>query len=1018
MKKKSLIYWGISVALIATGIAMSIAQRDGHYEFDWRGSELMAQPKVNEYHNIASLQVFNRVLLQLQQNYVDPTRLDPHLMIASTLDNLQKNMPELLLVFDKKVKEKPTKVTVNLQGQSKTFSLENISNLWEMSLRLRSIVAFIQDYLPKDAKPRELEYEAINGMLSALDPHSLILSPESYRSMAEGNRGKFGGLGIVVRMIDGVLIVVEPITGDVPAKRAGIEEGDQILAIDGTPTLNMNISEAVELLKGEPDTTVHLTVMRQGWKTSKIIDVVRAEISIPSLESEELGDKIGYIKLKSFQGNSQKDLAQALEKMSTDMGSIEGLILDLRGNPGGLLDQAVLVADNFLDEGAIVTTVGVSDMMQKTRNASKGTTQPSYPIIVLLDSSSASASEIVAGALKNNDRALIVGDTSFGKGSVQVLYELPDKSALKLTIGQYLTPGNQSIQSVGIVPDIRLVPMRALPDDIDLYPKPWVRREESLGGHLDSQHVQRDLKPAYNLRYLSKKFALNEDELDDDDSVITLEDIDKIIKSKTKINKPVDDPQVRLAKEILLKNGKIHKRQEMIKKFLSDADELQKIEDQALVDAMKKLDIDWSACTNNTPKVSLTIDTDKDKITAGDEFVIHIKAKNDGNEPVCRLAGRSESSFARANDKEVIFGKIDPGQEITRELKVKTNRAQSSRVDNFDLKLYLDDGTPIPEHEIASAQVDLETVAQPQPAFKIHYAILDKDGDSERTGNSLLDDNEEITMRIWVSNDGPGTAEKPLVYLKNKSPEIKLLDARAETEAIATGQRISRDFKFKTMNISAADIPLELHVYDKRSTQVLVENIAFKTSKSDEALKSSLQPSQGTMRIKQTVPLYVSPVGNANHLTDLPENTIVNTDAVYGDYTHIIAGELTGWITSASLEFAGGLDISEVEPKTIATIPRISMSEMKHVTDSDKITIEADVTSFAPLTDYYIYTVVILDHTYVYEKVAYGTLSNDMQHIRAEVPLNPGLNSIKLYVRDSNKSESRETAMVFRKTAK
>lgn len=329
LSRKRIIYWGITGAILAAGLVMSVVERDGRYAFEWRGSELMAQPKVDEFHDIASLQVFNRVLLQLQQNYVDASRLEPSVMIAMALDSLQKSIPELLLVFDRKVKEKPTQVTVNIAGQSRTFGLDQMNNLWEMSLRLRGILAFIQEYLPKDAKPRELEYDAINGMLEALDPHSLILSPEVYKSMMEGNRGKFGGLGIVVRMIDGVLIVVEPIEGDVPAKRAGLQEGDQILAIDGTPTLNMNVSEAVDLLKGEPDTTVRLNVMRKGWKEPRLIDVTRAEIAIPSLESDPLGDRIAYLKLKSFQGNSQSEMVRALEKLKKEMGGIDGLLLDL-----------------------------------------------------------------------------------------------------------------------------------------------------------------------------------------------------------------------------------------------------------------------------------------------------------------------------------------------------------------------------------------------------------------------------------------------------------------------------------------------------------------------------------------------------------------------------------------------------------------------------------------------------------------------------------------------------------------
>ena len=1018
LSKTRWIYWGIVASLTIAGLSLSIVKRDGHYAFRWDGAELMAQTREDtSYHDIAALQVFNRVLLQLQRNYVDPSRLDPNLMLVSSLDNLQKSLPELLLVFDKPIKESPSQVTARIGSAEKTFSLENIGNLWEMSLRLRSVLRFVQEYLPADAKPRELEYDAINGMLMALDPHSVILSPELYRNMMEGNRGKFGGLGIVVRMVDGVLIVVEPVDDDVPARRAGIEEGDQILSIDGTPTLNMNITEAVDLLKGDPDTVVHLSVMRKGWKSPRDIDVTRAEINIPSVESAQLDDNIAYIKLKSFQGNSQREIDKALAKFNSEMGGIHGLILDLRGNPGGLLDQAVMIADNFLASGTIVTTVGVTDTLSQTRKATKGTTQADYPIVVLIDSASASASEIVAGALKNNDRALIVGDTSFGKGSVQVLYELPDKSALKLTIGQYLTPGNLSIQSVGIVPDIRLVPMVARDGDIDLYPKPWVRREESLGGHLVNQKAVKDQKPSYALRYLSQRYALPEDAFEED-SVITLEDVDKIIKAKPKSKKPGDDPQVRLAEEILKRTGNANDREVMIEKFIASADSLQSEEDKILVSALEERGIDWQKGQNpENPQLRLELSTDKpdNRISAGDTYVIRATATNLGDAPLYRVSGRTESTFGRVDDKEFIFGYIAPGASVTREMTIKTNRAQTSRVDNLRLGLYLDDGTPIPEKQLASSEIELETVERPQPDFAIHYAIIDDDGRSKNVGNSLLDDDETVTVRLWVSNDGTGTAEKPLVFLKNKSKEIKLLDARAETGALAAGERFVRDFTFKTTKVSSADVAMQLHVYDKASTRMLVENIAFKTSKSDDIETSRVEKAEGNVVLNEEAKLYVSPTPTSNALIRIPAGAIVKRDAVVGDFTHIKAGEAMGWVESTALDPSTQTHINSVDPKTIVTIPRVKLEQMPHVTDSDSFELRAAVTGFAPLKDYYIYTAYEIDHEYQYQKVAYGTISGDQSQIAATIPLHKGLNTVRLYVRDANKSEAYERVLVYRR---
>lgn len=1016
--KKTRIYWGIVGALVASGIALSIVEKDGHYAFEWRGASLMAQTKADEYHDLASLQIFNRVLLQLQQNYVDPSLLDPGTMMPQALDNLQKYLPELLFIFDKPVKEHPTQVEARIGGAQEVFSLTDMSNLWEMSLRMRNILTFVQAHLPKDAKPQELEYELINGMLSALDPHSVILSPEFYRSMVEGNRGKFGGLGIVVRMIDGVLIVVEPVDGDVPAKRAGIQEGDQILTIDGTPTLNMNISEAVDLLKGEPNTTVKLSVMRKGWKQAKEIDVVRAEINIPSLESAALSDQTAYIKLKSFQGNSQSEMLKALDKLSKEMGGISSLILDLRGNPGGLLDQAVMIADNFIDKGTIVTTVGVNDTLQQPRTATSAKTQPAYPIAVLMDSSSASASEIVAGALKNNNRAMIIGDTSFGKGSVQVLYELPDKSALKLTIGQYLTPGNLSIQSVGIVPDIKLVPMLAGDGDINLYPKPWVRREAGLGGHLVNQKAATDQKSAYSLRYLSQRYALPEEDIDDD-SVITLEDVDKLIKSKPKNKKPGDDPQVRLAQQILKRIGAVNERHAMVENFVAHADALQREEDDVLIDALKKRDIDWTnGAQPENIQLETTLTTDKatNRVAAGDTYTLHASVTNKGEAPVYRVAGLTESTFGRANDKEFIFGRIDPGQTVTRSLSVKTNRANASRVDKIDLNVYTDTGAPTLSGALSSAALEMEINAIAQPDFSIHYAIIDKDGNSQNVGNGLLDDNEQVTVRLWVSNDGSGTAEKPLIFLKNpKNQEIKLLDARAETEPLKTSERVQRDFTFQTASVSAADVTLELHVYDKASTRMLVEKVAFKTSKGGGEKNHTVTKIEGNKWLSAEAPLYVSPLPDANTLISLPRGAVVAADAAFGNFIHVTAGDTMGWVAADSLSDAPQSQLTTIEPATIATIPRIRVASLPHVTAQDAVTIDADVSGFAELTDFYVYAAYEVDHEYDYHKVDYEPLSSKNAHIQTTVPLKPGQNTIRLYVRDANKSEARESILVYKR---
>ena len=1037
MTRSSIIYWGLAAVALTAGLAMSIIQSGDRWAFEWHGSELMAQTTLESAHEISSLQITNRVLLQLQENYVDATRFDPVYMLASALDELQKAVPELLIVFDKKVTDHPTKIDVTLVGNSRSFSLEHIDSLWDMSLRMREILLFIEKDLPKDAKKRELEYTLINGMLKTLDPHSVILSPDVYKEFLEGNRGKFGGLGIAVRMINGVLVIMEPMPGNPPAVRAGLLTGDQILAIDGTPTLNMNISEAVDMLKGEPATTVRLTVMRKGWEAAKDFEVVREEIQIPSIESADLGDQIAYVKLKSFQGNSQRDFLNALKSMTEKMGSIHGLVLDLRGNPGGLLDQAVQIADDFLLSGTIVTTVGSADRYRKPYSASIKTTQPAYPIVILIDSSSASASEIVAGALQNNDRALILGDTSFGKGSVQVLYDLPDKSALKLTIAQYLTPGDRSIQSVGIVPDIKLVPMYVEEDRYDLYPKIWERREASLGAHLDSQHADKDAVSSYALRYLSNRVDLD-DTSPDEDTVLTIEDIDRLVSRQQKEEKPSQDPQIRIAKRILrLMASNEISRQTMLETYAPNATIFETEESAALKEHLAPLGMDWSmgeqpsvdalrqALDISLSTVCVPRDGDGDacassvnvpsenRYEAGATFKVKARVTNQGAEPVYRLIGLSESSFGAADDKEFIIGRLDPGETVIRELTLKTNRAQSSRLDHFSVTWFVDEGTPVPREALKKVSMDMSTIARPQPSFKINYAILDTS--ETGMGNSLLDDNERVTVRVWVSNEGAGTAEKPLVYLKNKSPLIKLVEARSETEALEPGQTVARDFIFTTDTLTSESIPLELHVYDKTSTQMLVEKVSFMTSRQSSLADTVPKSADQNYRVVSEAPLLVSPQAQANSLQKLPADTVVHADATLQSYAHVEAGSVTGWVDMAWLE-ATHEGMTPLSQTTIATIPRVILDPDRPLSvTTDTYPLHVRLETYAPLKDYYVYVFTIENHTLQSTKVAYQKLSPDQTSFTADIPIKPGVNRIRLYVRDEKNSEAYETFQVYKK---
>jgi len=329
---------------------------------------------------------------------------------------------------------------------------------------------------------------AIDGMLSALDPHSSYLSAKDFKDMQVQTSGKFGGLGIEVTMEEGVIKVVSPID-DTPAARAGVLAGDLIVGIDGENVQGLNLNEAVDRMRGAINTPIDLTISREGVNKPFDIRLVRDVITIRSVRSREEGD-IGYIRITTFNEQTYDGLENAIKEIEKDLGEdgVKGYVVDLRNNPGGLLDQAIAVSDAFLDRGEIVSTRGRHADETRRHNARIGDLADGKPVIILVNGGSASASEIVAGALQDHGRATIVGTRSFGKGSVQTIIPLGGNGALRLTTARYYTPSGRSIQAKGIDPDIEVI--QELPPELAAQQNIEPRGEASLRGHLTGDEAE------------------------------------------------------------------------------------------------------------------------------------------------------------------------------------------------------------------------------------------------------------------------------------------------------------------------------------------------------------------------------------------------------------------------------------------------------------------------------------------------------------------------------------------------
>jgi carboxyl-terminal processing protease len=348
-----------------------------------------------------------------------------------------------------------------------------------------NILAIVKKNYVEEVETKNLVGGAINGMLSSLDPHSAYLTPELYKELQMDTQGRFGGLGIEITIRGGILTVVSPIE-DTPAAKAGVKPGDQIFKIEDEFTKDMTLVDAVKKMRGPKGTKITISIKREGVPELINFTLMRDTIRVQSVRSRNLEEGYGYIRLAQFQERSDRDLQRSLEKMAAEKSGIKGVVLDLRNNPGGLLTQAVRIADLFLDSGMIVYTEGRIESQKQKYFAQKDGSWMDFPMVVLVNGGSASASEIVAGALQDHKRAVVLGTKTFGKGSVQTILPLDDSSALRLTTARYFTPKGRSIQAAGIVPDIIVESVPQAEGKVDEKRRPGLR-EENLPGHLPSQ---------------------------------------------------------------------------------------------------------------------------------------------------------------------------------------------------------------------------------------------------------------------------------------------------------------------------------------------------------------------------------------------------------------------------------------------------------------------------------------------------------------------------------------------------
>ncbi len=858
-------------------------------------------------HDLSSLRVFTKVILYVKDNYVDPKRVKPKEMMISALEYVEKSVPDVLVDGNAET----GKLALNVNGKSREFDISHVDSLWKMSFTLKDVFDFISKNMRPMEDTRDVEYAAVNGMLATLDPHSVLLRPEIYREMKLSTKGEFGGLGFIIQMREGNLTVVK-VLPKTPAHRAGIQKDDQIKKIGEESTINMDLNEAVSKLRGPVDSRVTITVERKGWEKPRPMTLTRAMITIESVQSKMLSGNVGYIRLKNFQGNTTRDLHAALSEIrrqAEPKGGMKGLVLDLRGNPGGLLEQAIQVSDTFVSNGTIVSTVGLSDKLREEKRARPDKGEDTYPIAVLVNAGSASASEIVAGALKNLDRAVIIGRQTFGKGSVQVLYDFPDDSALKLTIAKYLTPGDISIQEVGIVPDIELVPAAVTEERVVVYAPRKTMGEADLDQHFgnpDSDAVAKKRedvlgreKPLESLRYLkldekqlqaqAKKDASKKgealhgekDPLLDVDTVAEQLDDQLDAESQDEIK---EDFEVIFARDFVLKVPQTTRRK-MLEKGLGFVDQQREQEEQRINAAIAGLGVDWSAGPRpKEVKLAATLSPSAEqRLAAGETFELAVTAENQGTEPLKRVRAWTESDNYYLDRREFVFGSLAPGEKKTWKVEVRLPKDLTSRRDDVTVKFVDDQGT------LPTSLVSELTFAElPRPAFAFNWQVVD---DCQAcNGDGVTQRGEDITVLLDVTNTGKGPALDSFAQIKNVGdPNIFIEKGRFKIGELAPGETKTARFQLLVKKGYREDsFPLKLAIVDEPLEEFAMEKMVLPVTEEPTA---KLEPKKKLVKLGEKTALLAEPKADAQTVARLERAAVLPAEAETQGFYRVRLGE-------------------------------------------------------------------------------------------------------------------------------
>lgn len=800
-------------------------------------------------------QLVNVVFACIGKYYIDFKSLKVHEVLSDAMRGVERVIPNIMVSVD------THKVKVQIDGMKEVFEIGGIEYWADLRDLLKDILHFIESSGKSPVPFREMEYAALSSILSGFDPYSKLYQPRDFQRAESLGSSSFVGVGMDIEFREGSLAVVQ-VYEESSAQRVGIRVGDRIIEIDGESARKMSLAEALHRLTGPEGTSVTVSVVRGGNILSYTMQ--RQRIQVKNVRSTLLEGDIGYIKISNFQDGTFKAVVKALEDLKK-AADLNGLVIDFRGNYGGVMEEIIYVGDLFLSSGILTVKVsagkGYPDFI---RARPSGNREEDYPLVVLIDEGSASGAEILAAAFKENGRAIVMGEQSFGKACIQQVFGLKGRYAVKLTTARYFTPHGRYIQFMGLEPDVLLIPINVDRDSPTL-----TRRVHYLNEGLVRARIERpagEKKPFTSLVYLQENPAPGG-------------------------SGPESDYQVQLARRLIgedvFQDGEL--RWNVCERALR---RVQNEEEKKIVKALERQGTDWASGMPEgvpVPVARMNLDKEINEVGAGESIDITVTVENRGDGVLYRVLGRSSSTNPVFDGLEFPVGRVAPARSGSYTLRVDIPEDSLDRRDEMVIK-FTEDNDYTPEYLVAW----ITTWARPAPVFSYSYRVLDGVG---KASNGLIETGERIELALSLRNIGEGDSRDTVVVLKTLHPEgITILDSRSRLNIGMLGAKEEKTVKFGLFvgNTPLDRLELEVVVADLN----LGVNLSSKLSLPIEREHVDVGVYSGALKVSSDgARVYGGRSRTAPVLASLLEDSVIKVDGRVLDWFRVpLTGGLTGWV--------------------------------------------------------------------------------------------------------------------------